>query len=224
MQSLGKAYPTEKGDRIILKDLDLNLEDGRCYAIMGPSGVGKTSLLRLIAGLEAPDQGNLVREGKCSMTFHENRLIDGQTAAVNVKLVVPVGMSKWMVVGAERDLDEWICEMLGQLLPEYAAVRNQPVGRYSEGMKRRVGLARALVAAEVLLQKEDKAVLLLDEPFTGLDAQTHARTADFLRQWIADHGQHLITLLTTHDPGDVEAMQAVQICLGSEAEFGNPET
>lgn len=133
-------------------------EPGRIYYLRSPSGSGKTTLLRLLAGLERPDRGRIRVEGNCSMVFQEDRLCREYSAVKNVELVTGDAAS------ARRALE---------LLLDPGTME-QPCGELSGGMKRRVALARAMEA--------DCAIVLLDEPFAGMDDRTRARAEEYIRR------------------------------------------
>lgn len=140
------------GHKVILRDFTLSLPDAGVTALSGPSGCGKTTLLRLLAGLERPQAGTVLAPGteKTAFLFQEDRLLPGFTAGAQLKAVLPRGTdtAKYLAeVGLEKETDT-------------------PVSQLSGGMKRRVALARAVAYAE------GKALLLLDEPFTGVDPET----------------------------------------------------
>ena len=134
--------------------------EARDILLRGPSGIGKTTFLRIIAGLEKPDEGERVitmgeaahggRDLKTGMVFQENRLLEHLPAILNVSLVDPS-------VSRERAR-----AALKEILPEEAL--DKPVRELSGGMKRRVAIVRAM------LPPSD--ILVMDEPFTGLDPET----------------------------------------------------
>ena len=187
VKNLCKAY----GDHVVLKDFSHAFPDGRVTAIEGRSGCGKTTLLRLIAGLEAPDAGRIlgVPEGGIAMVFQEDRLPPQLTAAGCLRMVLKRTPDRdARIDGALRALG------LGDAL-------DQPVREFSGGMRRRVALARALLAPFPLV--------LLDEPFKGLDAATRAAAIDFARPRLAGR----TALLVTHDPEDAGAFDADRLAL-----------
>ena len=152
---------------------------------MGPSGAGKTTLLRILMGLERADSGRV--EGlsglRISAVFQEDRLCEGFTALENVRLAAAPSLS-----------DADIRKALSAILPPQALDR--PVSALSGGMKRRTAIGRALLAPFDLL--------LMDEPFTGLDEDTRRRTAAFIRERAAGR----MILLSTHQEEDVRLFQA----------------
>lgn len=172
--------------RPVLSGLSHAFPEGRVSCILGRSGVGKTTLLRLVAGLEKPDAGRVlgVPEGGLSMLFQEDRLPPQLTAAGCLRCVLPKA----------PDREARIEEALRAL--EVNGEPDQPVREFSGGMARRVALARALLYPSPLV--------LLDEPFKGLDAATRDRAVAFARPLLAGR----TTLLVTHDEADVRAFDA----------------
>lgn len=169
------------GDKVVLRDFSARFPGGECTCIMGPSGCGKTTLLRLILGLETPDGGQILgRSFPMAAVFQENRLFEDFSALSNVTAVCP----KERRPEAARHL---MALGLGESL-------HAPVRTLSGGMKRRVAVARAVLAPG--------EVLVLDEPFTGLDRDTKAAVLAYLK----DHTQGRTLLLVTHDPAERDAL------------------
>ena len=148
------------GDKIIFTDYSLILESGGIYGLTAPSGRGKTTLLRILMGLQKPDSGSVTPdEVRYSAVFQTDRLLPGRTPVDQLLLVRGTGKDK-----------EAAAEFLSELLPEESL--HQPVEELSGGMQRRVAIARALWA--------ESDCVLMDEPFTGLDEITLRKTADFI--------------------------------------------
>lgn len=144
------------GEKKVLVNVSTTYEPGKTYYLTSPSGSGKTTLLRILAGLESVDSGSVCCP-RCSMVFQEDRLCEEYSALQNVALATGnVGRAK---------------EALSFLLGEENV--HEACSRLSGGMKRRVALARAMEA--------DSAVVLLDEPFTGMDAETRQRAETYIR-------------------------------------------
>ena len=179
LQGVRKAY----GPNVVLDGFSHVFPAQSVTCILGPSGCGKTTLLRLVAGLEKPDAGRIlgVPGGGLSMLFQEDRLPPQLSASNCLRSVLDRSP------GRDRRIRRAL-EALG-LSPD----DDQPVREYSGGMRRRVALARALLYASPLV--------LLDEPFKGLDAHTRARAVAFARPLLAGR----TALLVTHDPQDAEA-------------------
>lgn len=148
--------------RVVLDKLSLNLPDGEITHISGPSGRGKTTLLRLLMGLEVPDSGEVIVKAGASMSavFQEDRLPPDFSALRCLMMTAPRGTA---LEAARREL-----AALG-----LGDCENQPVRELSGGMRRRVCIARAmLVGAEVIF---------LDEPFTGLDPDNRRLAAEYIK-------------------------------------------
>ena len=155
---------------------DLCMEVDAPVVLWAPSGWGKTTLLRILMGLEVPDSGTVQGVGRVGAVFQEDRLCPQLTAVQIVALVLP---------GAENQYKEQIKSDFQQLGMGTAALQ-LPARRLSGGQKRRVALLRALWAPS--------DTLLLDEPFTGMDPDTLQRAAALLRQRCAGKPVLLATL------------------------------
>lgn len=148
------------GGNEVLRDISIGIPDGGRVLITAPSGRGKTTLLRIMMGLEKPDSGEVKnRPRHQAAVFQEDRLPEEFTPVSCVKMTAPRGVTGDMIrahlalVGLEGH-----CE--------------KPVSQLSGGMRRRVAIVRA-----VLSRAE---TLYFDEPFTGLDEETKKRTADYI--------------------------------------------
>ena len=161
-------------DKVIFHNASLSLPEEGITALTGPSGLGKTTLLRLLARLEPPESGQVLAPpaGQTAVLFQEDRLLPWRTAEQQLTDVLP--RDRW---GEAR---EWLA--LADLSGEE---RSYPAA-LSGGMARRLALVRALAYAR------GKALLLLDEPFTGVDAARRQVLMDAVR------ALGLPTLLVTH--------------------------
>lgn len=160
----------------VLENITCTLETGKIYCLMAPSGEGKTTLLRILAGMEMPDEGKSVLPVNCSMAFQEDRLAEQLTAQENILLLLGnQGKGKARV-------------HLEQLLPKESL--RQRCHTFSGGMKRRVSLVRAVLA--------DSDLLLLDEPFAGLDEENKNRAVKYLLE--NQKGRTIV--VATHDETD----------------------
>ncbi len=163
------------GEKTLFRDLCLTV-DGPAV-LWAPSGWGKTTLLRILMGLDTPTAGRVRGVGRAAAVFQEDRLCPQLTALQNVTLVLP---------GSEKQYKKQIEVDFQQLGMDTAALA-LPAARLSGGQKRRTALLRALWASS--------DTLLLDEPFTGMDPDTLAAAAALLRTRCGTKP----VLLATHD-------------------------
>lgn len=173
--------------KVVLDHVSLTLERGGTACLMAPSGRGKTTLLRCIAGLETPDSGQITDlPERIAYVFQEDRLCDGFSAVDNIRLVTGKALGEGEI---RRHLEE-----LG-----LAGSLDQPVRELSGGMRRRVVISRAVCFGADLL--------LLDEPFKGLDDEARQQTADYILR----HRGAAAILCVTHDREDAAALGGADI-------------
>lgn len=172
------------GEKEIFSDLSLSFTAPGQYAILGPSGRGKTTLLRLIAGLEKPICGHITaaQDARVCFCFQEDRLLPWKTVLENVALICDPGTAKY-----------WLKQV------GLSGEENSYPASLSGGMKRRASLARALAY--------DADILLMDEPFRALDDATHAKMLTLVRKAAKDK----LLILVTHDEADADGMTIVRI-------------
>lgn len=163
------------GAKTLFRDLCLTV-DGPAV-LWAPSGWGKTTLLRILMGLDTPTAGRVQGVGRAAAVFQEDRLCPQLTAVQNVALVLP-GSEKQYKAQIEADFQQLGMDMAALALP---------AARLSGGQKRRTALLRALWASS--------DTLLLDEPFTGMDPGTLSAAAALLRRRCTEKP----VLLATHD-------------------------
>ncbi|MBR5315047.1 MAG: ABC transporter ATP-binding protein [Clostridia bacterium] len=170
------------GKKILFQNFSLNTEKSGIIALWGESGKGKTTLLRMIAGLDKKYSGKIdcENQNKIAYVFQEARLLNNLTALENVSL--PLGNTKeslelakeWLIkMGLEDDLNTYPEEMSG-------------------GMKQRVSLARAFAY--------EGDILLLDEPFNGIDPERTKAIMDILLDYSKTH----LCILVTHNKEHID--------------------
>lgn len=164
------------GDRCIFRDLTFEIKDNVCTAFYGSSGLGKTTLLRCISGLEAADGGSVTGlEGlKKSFVFQENRLIETASTIDNILCVAP-DRKRAMEYLAKTGLEDCAKKKAGLL---------------SGGMKRRLALARALAYGG--------DVFFLDEPLRELDSATEEKMLVLLKKELEGKTAILISHEKSH--------------------------
>ncbi|MCS2158503.1 aliphatic sulfonates ABC transporter ATP-binding protein [Scandinavium sp. H11S7] len=199
LNNIGKRY----GNNTVLNELDLHIPAGQFVAVVGRSGGGKSTLLRLLAGLEKPNAGELLAgngplaasQQETRMMFQDARLLPWKTVIDNVGLGLK---GKWRdaaldalaAVGLENRAGEWPAALSG-------------------GQKQRVALARALI--------HRPGLLLLDEPLGALDALTRLEMQDLIESlWLS---QGFTVLLVTHDVSEAVAM-ADRVLLIEDGKIG----
>ncbi len=185
LKNITKKY----GNNTVLENFSIKLEEGSKTAVMGESGKGKTTLLRIIAGLEKADSGEVNITGeKIACMFQEHRLLPWKSAIDNVRSPLPknayhLAEKYFSKVGLNRETD-------GEKAPR----------ELSGGMCQRVAFARFLAYAEYI----NATLLLLDEPFSALDSDTAKKMTRLLFEFSKDK-----TLLTvTHSENDAKALEA----------------
>lgn len=187
------------GRQWIIKDLSLEVNQGECLALLGPSGCGKSSTLRLIAGLDQPDQGKIFIndidvtnispvERRIGMVFQSYALFPHLSIAKNLSLGLKVRGA------TEQEQRKRVNEIL--MLMQLEEHANRKPSNLSGGQRQRVALARALL--------RDPLVYLLDEPMSNLDAQLKEELRPELRRLIMSGSQPVVYV--THDQHEAMAM------------------
>lgn len=163
-------------EKPVIEKLSFKLREGEKLAVLGESGIGKTTVINLILGIIRPDKGEIIRDfKKVSTVFQENRLIEEISALKNLKLVT-------------KKPDNELRSLLSDLKIENP---DEAVKNLSGGMKRRVAIARALAYGAGLY--------LFDEPIQGLDDETKKIVIDKILE--VTNGKSLI--LVTHNRDEV---------------------
>ncbi|MBA2461909.1 MAG: ABC transporter ATP-binding protein [Actinobacteria bacterium] len=189
-----RAVEKRYGRKRALWPVDFELERGSFLVVTGPNGSGKTTLLRLLAGLAAPSRGDLdvdVERGRLGYLGHEALLYRGLTALENLDLYGRL----YRV--SERH------ERIGMLLERFGLweARGERAGSLSRGMLQRLALCRTLL--------HDPDLLVLDEPFTALDAAG----AELLDRQLAELREARTVVLSTHDLARVEHLSSDRLAL-----------
>ena len=182
------------GEKTLFEALDLTVTGP--VVLWAPSGWGKTTLLRILMGLEVPTSGTVTGVGKVGAVFQEDRLCPQLNAIQNVELVLPEGKTKY----GEQIHNDFL-----QIGLDKAAL-SLPARKLSGGQKRRAALLRALWA--------ESDTLLLDEPFTGMDPDTMKKAAALLKERCGEK----VVLLATHDQEAIQELGWQVMELGGRAD------
>ena len=165
LHQVSKHFTSRRGTHHVLGELSLTVEEGQFVCLLGPSGCGKSTVLNLIAGLEQPDTGRVLLDGKPINGPGPERSVMFQDSALFPWLSVRKNVDFGLELAGLRDKDERQGRVESFLKKVHLwRFRDAYVHELSGGMRQRVALARALAP--------DPRVLLMDEPFAALDAQT----------------------------------------------------
>ncbi len=179
------------GQNQVISDFDTVFQDGQISCLMGPSGIGKTTVINMLMGLMKPDGGEItgLKNRKIAAVFQEDRLIEHWNAVSNVKLVCDKTVTdedvyrEFVQVGLEKN-------------------PNKPVSEFSGGMRRRVAIVRAMLA--------ESELVILDEPFKGLDEELKSHVIEYIKE--RTKGKTVI--IVTHDKEDAKLFGARLVTIG----------
>jgi len=201
MRLSGRGVRCVRGGREVLSGLDFEVSSGSMLAVTGPNGSGKTSLLRIVAGMLALAGGSIDLDGgEAELTLAEQAHYLGHRDAMKPALSVLENLSFWRnflggeTLGRQGSLQENLRESLGKVGLDHAA--HLPAAYLSAGQRRRLSIARLLALR--------RPIWLLDEPTSALDAAGQTLFADLTRDHLARGG---LVLAATHAPLGVEAKE-----------------
>ncbi|WP_439818268.1 amino acid ABC transporter ATP-binding protein [Weissella paramesenteroides] len=210
IKNLAKVF----GDRVIFKGMDLTINDGEVLSIVGPSGIGKTTFLRILAGLLPADRGELIlnneslniagdRQGaQVGVIFQDFNLFPQYTVKENVTLA-PQLVKKLSKKEANNIADELLTNLgLEEQINQYPF-------QLSGGQKQRVAIARALAMKP--------GILAYDEPTSGLDAGSTDRVIKVIKQ-LKEQG--VTQLIVTHDLPFAQAVADKTFDFGTDVSRG----
>ena len=197
----GVSFGYRPGQRV-LEDVDLALGEGEFVAVAGPNGGGKTTLVRIVLGLERPTSGSALLFGEPAHRFSGRRALGylaqrsevGGDAPATVREVVSAGrLASGRLIGRLRSDDRSLVdEAIGRV--GLTAVADTPVRTLSGGMQQRAFIAKALAG--------QPSLLVLDEPTTGVDAESQESLAALLATLHTELG--VTVVYVSHEFGAVE--------------------
>ena len=185
-------------DKIVIKNLDLDLKSGELTCLLGPNGAGKSTLIRTISGVQKPLEGysylgnNLIdRYSKKDLAKELSLVLTDKSAPANLTVYALVSLGRfpytsWMgsLNAFDQEIIQWVLENTGML-----EMANRHIGELSDGELQKALIARALV--------QDTDVVILDEPTAHLDAPNRIEIFHLLRELTTD--SHRSILISTHD-------------------------
>ncbi len=207
IKDLSFTYPDDKKQKLILKDINLEVKPGEFVCLLGQSGCGKSTMLRLLAGLEKPTTGEILLDGKPiegaglerGVVFQNYGLFPWMTAGKNIVLA----LKQRYPDKDKKELKEIAQKALLSVGLKEDTFNKLPK-ELSGGMKQRCAIAQAFSI--------DPPVLLMDEPFGALDAVTRANLQDMVLELWANQEQKKTVFFITHDV-DEALLLATRICV-----------
>jgi nitrate/nitrite transport system ATP-binding protein len=214
LKNVSKGFGSGRGRREVLSNVSLSIEEREFVAIVGYSGVGKTTLVSLIAGLLQPDSGTITVDGKLvtapgperGVVFQNYALLPWLTTHENVALAVDTAFPEMSPEKRKARVED----CLG--LVNLSAAASKRPRELSGGMRQRVSIARALAL--------DPEVLLLDEPLGALDALTRGTLQKELESILQREGKTIIMITNDVDEAVLLADRIIPLSVGPGAGLG----
>jgi nitrate/nitrite transport system ATP-binding protein len=191
LERIAKRYPAPGGSTTVFDELWLAMRRGEFTCIIGHSGCGKTTVLNILAGLDTPSEGVVIVDGHAiegpsldrAVIFQSHALLPWRTVMGNVAYAVSSKWRRWSAAQVRSQAQKYI-DLVG-----LSGAEHKRPAELSGGMKQRVGIARALSIAP--------KIMLMDEPFSALDALTRGTLQDEVRRICQETGQ--TAFMITHD-------------------------
>jgi NitT/TauT family transport system ATP-binding protein len=204
-------YPTPEGVKHVLGGISYDVTEGHYVSIVGPSGVGKTTLLRLLTGLAQPTAGEIVVAGKRLSGAPEGLAVVLQDYTRSLMPWLTVERNIALPLRNEKLSKADVRQRVKESLTEVGLEGNEKAypWQLSGGMQQRVSIARALAVRP--------RILVMDEPFASVDAQTRFDLEDLVLKVRADFG--ITTLMVTHDIDEATYLSDDVVVL-----YGKPAT
>ncbi|MEM7282313.1 MAG: cytochrome c biogenesis heme-transporting ATPase CcmA [Pseudomonadota bacterium] len=191
-----------RGERCLFQNLDFELAPGEILHLVGPNGVGKTSLMRVVAGLTLAEDGQVFWNGKDTRrsreVFAPDMIFAGHREGLKDELTAPENLDFWLALRGIK----YAPDMLDQV--GLRTAKDIPVGRMSAGQRRRVVMARVMASGAKLW--------LLDEPFSNLDTDGVVLLKNSLIQHVNQGG---LVLITSHNALELEGVQVRRLEMAS---------
>lgn len=192
VEGIARRFPAAKGETLtVFENLWLHIRQGEFVCMVGHSGCGKTTVLNILAGLDMPDSGAVIVDGKAiggpsldrAVIFQSHALLPWRSVSGNIAFAVASRWPRWSRERAAAQVQRFVD------LVNLSGSETKKPAQLSGGMKQRVGIARALSI--------EPKILLMDEPFSALDALTRGSLQDEVRRICRATGQTVFMI--THD-------------------------
>jgi nitrate/nitrite transport system ATP-binding protein len=214
LRGVGKSYGEKASAMEVVRNIDLDVEEGELLAIVGHSGAGKSTLVQIIAGLTKPDRGTVTLDGKPitgpgpdrGIVFQGDSLLPWLTAFENVYLAVD-GVFKNATTEEKRARVRRYLDLV-----RLEAAHDKRPHELSGGMRQRVAVARAFA--------QNPRVLLMDEPFSAVDALTRATLQDEVERIWREDGKTGVLITNDVDEAILLADRIVPLGAGPAATLG----
>jgi nitrate/nitrite transport system ATP-binding protein len=214
MKDVRKGFGSAGKQTPVLGGIDLSIEKGEFVSIVGFSGSGKTTLISILAGLLAPDSGELLLDGKPvtgpgrerAVVFQNYSLLPWMTVYENVALGVDQAFSDWPAERRREHVEKYVG------MVKLSAARGKKPHELSGGMRQRVAVARALAM--------DPEILLMDEPLGALDALTRAALQDEIERIWEEDRKTVVLITNDVDEGVLLADRIIPMTPGPGATLG----
>jgi sulfate transport system ATP-binding protein len=211
-RNINKSFAGKNGATPVLQDVTVNVKSGSLTALLGPSGGGKSTLLRVIAGLEQPDSGTVLISGTDATKLSPQRrnvgfVFQHYAAFKHMTVFDNVAFGLQIRKRPKDEIRRRVHELLELVHLDQFGARYP--AQLSGGQRQRMALARALAV--------EPEVLLLDEPFGALDAQVRKELRAWLRRL---HDEvHVTTVFVTHDQEEaIEVADTIVVLAGGKVE------
>lgn len=203
-----RRLAARRGHAQLFTDIDFSIHPGEAMVVTGPNGIGKTTLLRIVAALTSPVEGDIRWRGERVHPFDERLraavAFNGHSMALKDELTAEENLAAWIALDDRRAARDELADALETV--GLLRQRGLPVRVLSQGQRRRIGLARLALVS--------RPFWILDEPLTALDADAVALFGALLGAHVAEGG---LCAAASHQPLPIPATHVRHLVLGAGA-------